>query len=274
MPRRIRYEDEEAPRPPGGPRSFLRSLVHAAVTLAVLAAMLYGAALAISRTGGFRDYVQADLSEALGFEVALHDARLTPGFALVVEGVAAGRFDSPGTPCIQADRAVVGWSLLAPEGTRLRSIAVETGRLAFARAADGTWTPRPLAGAAGLLLQGAADESGGPGPPAAVPGLRIALRGVDVVWWKADRSRQAACTGLSLDLTPVVLPGRRMVHVLAAAESFESTGGQAGPLRSEFLWGGDGRIALGVETRPAAAPDGLGPIPGIGGGRTGAGRRE
>lgn len=276
MPRRIRYEDEDAPPPAGGPRSFLRSLVHAAVTIAVLAAMLYGASLAISRTGGFRDYIQADLSEALGFEIALHDARLTPGLDLVVEGIAAGRLDAPGTPCLQVDRAVLGWTPFASGGTRLRSIAVETGRLAFARSADGTWTPRLLSGVAEVLLRGAGIDPDGPGaPPAAAGlGLRIALRGMDVVWWKADRTRQAACSGLSLDVTPVILPGRRMVHVLAAASSFEPADGRGGgPFRVEYLWGGNERIVLGGATN-APPPAGLGPIPGLGAGGPEAGPRE
>lgn len=277
MPRRIRYEDEEVAPPAGGVRPFLRSLLHAAVTLVVLAVMLYGAALAISRTGGFRAYVQADLSEAAGFEVALRDARLTPGLALVVEGVAAGRFDAPGTPCLQADRVVLGWSLFSSGGTRLRSLAVETGRLAFARSADGSWTPRPLAGAAEALLRGAGITPDAANPPAApsLPSLRVTLRGVDVVWWKADRSRLASLAGLSLDVTPVVLPGRRLVHILAAAESVEPVeGARGGPLRIEYLWGGGGRIVLGGPTNEPAPPAGLGSIPGIGSGKAGTGGRE
>ena len=276
MPRRIRYEDEEVAPPAGGVRPFLRSLLHAAVTLVVLAVMLYGAALAISRTGGFRAYVQADLSEAVGFEVALRDARLTPGLALVVEGVAAGRFDAPGTPCLQADRVLLGWSPFASGGSRLRSIAVETGRLAFARTADGSWTPRPLAGAAEALLRGAGID-----PDAARPSapprssIRVTLRGVDVVWWKADRSTLASLSGLSLDVTPVDLPGRRLVHILAAADSADPAGdGRGVPLRIEYLWGGGERIVLGGATNGTSPPAGLGPIPGIGSGKAGAGNRE
>ncbi|MBU4461349.1 MAG: hypothetical protein KJ579_12325, partial [Verrucomicrobia bacterium] len=87
MPRRIRYEEEDARRGTGGIGSAFRALVRAAVTLVVLAVMLYGAAMAISRTGGFRSYIQAEISAALGFDVAVGETKLTPGLVLVIEGI-------------------------------------------------------------------------------------------------------------------------------------------------------------------------------------------
>jgi hypothetical protein len=295
MPRRIRYEEDESAPAPGGVRSVIRSLAHTAGTLAVLAVMLYAAALAISRTGGFRSYVQAEISESLGFDVAVLDARLTPGLALVIEGITAGRFDAPGTPCVRADRATIDWSLFPSGGSRLRSIAVETGQLAFAQGADGSWTPRPLADVAEALVQGSGlgldgiraavrKAAGASAPPVAMvprsaapptlPARRVTVRGVDVIWWKADRSTLASLTGLDVEITPVEVPGRRMLHILAGAKSFARAGGEwISPLQIECLWGGGERILLNAAAgAPPAA--GLGPIPGIGDGRPGAGSRE
>jgi hypothetical protein len=97
---------------------------------------------------------------------------------------------------------------------------------------------------------------------------------VDVIWWKADRSTLASLTGLDVEITPVEVPGRRMLHILAGAKSFARAGGEwISPLQIECLWGGGERILLNAAAgAPPAA--GLGPIPGIGDGRPGAGSRE
>lgn len=283
MPRRIRYEDEDARRGAGGIGAAFRTLVRAAVTLVVLAAMLYGAALAISRTGGFRSYIREELSAALGFDVAVGDTKLTPGLVLVIEGLTAGRFDAPGTPCVRADRLTVGWSPISSGGTRLRSVTVETGLLAFAQGPEGDWTPRPLAGVAEALIQGAGlglDEIRGAvrpkagsapssktaaGEASAFPVQRVAVRGLDVIWWKADKSKLASLAGLNAQVTPVEVPGRRMIHILADAKSFERTGGEwISPLRIECLWGGGERIVLNAAAgAPPAPAAGIGPIPGL-----------
>jgi hypothetical protein len=283
MPRQIRYEDEDARPGTGGIGSAFRALVRAAVTLVVLAAMLYGAAMAISRTGGFRSYVQAEISTALGFEVAVGETKLTPGFVLVIDGIAAGRFDAPGTPCVRADRLTVGWSPVPSGGTRLRSVSVETGLLAFAQGPEGDWAPKPLAGVAEAIIQGAGlglDEIRGAvrakagsapsskpagGTATAFPVQRVVVRGMDVVWWKADKSKLASLAGLNVQVTPVEVPGRRMIHILADATSFERTGGEwISPLRVECLWGGGERIVLNAAAGASPVPAaGIGPIPGL-----------
>lgn len=283
MTRQIRYEDEDGPRRAGGIGAAFRALVRAVVTLIVLAAMLYGAALAISRTGGFRTYVQSEIADALGFDVVVGDTKLTPGFDLVIDGITAGRFDAPGTPCVRADRLTVGWSLISSGGTRIRSVAVETGLLAFAQGPEGNWIPKPLAGVAGALIQGAGlglaeirsavrSKAGSapsskvaPGGASAFSVQRVAVRGLDVLWWKADKSKLASLAGLNVQVTPVEVPGRRMIHILADAKSFERTGGEwISPLRVECLWGGGERIVLNAAAGASPAPPiGIGPIPGL-----------
>ena len=274
MAKRIRYEDDK--RNADGPsrfRSAVRSIRHLVVTLLALALMLYGAALTISRTGGFRAYVQSEVSEQLGFDVAVASAALTPRMELEISGITAGRPDAPGTPCVRADRVQIGWSLRpAPGIGRVRSIRVETGVVAFAQGADGSWVPSILAGAADELVKGAglglddlrrapapaAPEAVQPNPPAAgPPGLcRVVVRGLDVLWWKADRTKLAAIEGLDVDVTPMDVPGHRVLHIRASARSYERTRGEwISPFQVECLWGDGQRTLLNAALGAPPGPE-------------------
>lgn len=278
MARRIRYDDDAAPGSPGVVQSAIRTVRRLITTLAILAIMLYAAVLALSRSNGFRSYVETGLSEALGVEVSLIRVYITPGLELVMEDAVAGHPDQPGAAGAKAGRIVVNGSPWRPAGRRIRSVSVENGSLSLAPDASGAWAPAAVSAPIEALIHGAGldlqdmrpskggAEAGGTIPPVSIAAPRAAvspvphlrLKGVSIVWWKADRTRLAAIEQLDAELTPVDLPGRVMTHLRMEAGAFNGPGGEwISPFRAECLWGGDQRIVLDAALgapRPAPPP--------------------
>jgi hypothetical protein len=223
--------------------------------------------------------VETSLSEALGMEVSLIRVYVTPKLELVMEDAVAGHPDQPGVAGAKAGRIVVKGSPWRPAGRRIRSVSVENGSLSLAPDATGAWTPAAVSAPIEALIRGAGldlqdvrpprsgAEAGGRIPPLPIAGPRaiaspifhLRLKGVSIVWWKADRSRFAAIEQLDAELTPVDLPGRIMTHLRMEAGAFNGPGGEwISPFRAECLWGGDQRIVLDAALgapRPATPAD-------------------
>ena len=241
------------PRPPKPPRG--DALGGCLSTLVIVAAILYVSALIISHTAGFRTFTARKLAESLDGDVALRDAHPTLRLDLVLDGLTNGTPDTPGTAGLRAERVRLGWSFLRRPGCgRLRRLEFEKGRISFAQSGDGSWKPEVLSKAAAWLDEGTAFASQAlalptraartPAPPGgaeatAAPekapekkeapsadagdwnGREVAFSGLDVVWWDAASNRMAIVRGLQATVTPVTVPGRRLVHVAMHADSLD-----------------------------------------------------
>ncbi len=253
MTRHIRYEEEPAegamPSRPSfaGPGGALYGVVVGGVAIA---GILYAAALAISRTPGFRQYVANDLEARWGADVSVASARLTPGLELAMDGVAVTGAAGQAFLRGRADRVRVGgWF-----GGRNR-IVVTGGeaewRLDEAEAARTTNPPARIGAwlAVALDLIPANPETHGIGPA-------LELRGCSAVWRGTDGKPAAEAAGLLLHWTPVEVPGRRFVHVRAHVQRLRRPGAEAeGPLDLECLLAGEARFDLvPAPRRPTNGP--------------------
>lgn len=277
MPEKIVFEDEEAPAPRGRHHGWFRRLVLS--TIAVIA-MLYVAALGISRTAGFSAFAMERLSTATGLEMTARQVRLSPGLVLHVDDLRSGRATAAAGPGFQAARATLVLRLRPGSGWgSIVSCSAEDGWISFARESTGAWRPAALSGAAVWLhaieIPGleALVPTGATAPAPAhtapeperreeditverLPSVAIALRNIDVSWWGAGSNRLAALHDVDLDVTPDLLAGRKVVHVRFSAGAFESErGGSVSPVTFECLWCGPRRLllecALGAPRPPA-----------------------
>ncbi len=256
---------EETPAPSGRGGC----LGSALATACIVAVILYGALLVISRTEGFRVFVRKKLAEAVPMTFEIGRCALTPSLALRLERVRAVDTATPGAPEAAARRVLLRGRVDGWRRVRLVRAEVEDGHIDFVQAGEGSWAPGLLAEPAAWLVRmcglggglfdgdraapprGAAGPaaSGGGGAPAGGTALSLALvlRDVNAAWWAAGDGGTplARLDGVSLDVTPLRVPGRDVVHVRLAAERFDVREGAAlSGLDVEFLRAGDRQLLL------------------------------
>lgn len=249
-----------------------RPVVRVVVTVLVLAAVLYVAALLAARTDGFRSYAEEYLGEALG--VPVHIGRTWAAITLdvILEDVSTKGSEEPASPGFRVREIALQWSAfraLVEGGYLVRGIELKDVDLAFVAGPEGGWEPKGL----GRLGDGLARWVGvavdmseeSPEPPGEAdrvgrgkgqgiskkPSPRFWQKvGYDVgkanvFWWDAEGRELASAKGIDLRITPVNLPGRRLTHYLMnVARARTGDGRRVEDLKFEMLKTGAENIVL------------------------------
>lgn len=125
---------------------WLESITRFWITMVIIAAILYFAAYAISRSDGFRDIVQQRLSELAGTPLSIREARADAMMNLVLEGINDSANHTNQLPGIEIAYAKLKWRwipLLTGTGWPFKQLHVRDGTIRFTQATDGTWSPLP-----------------------------------------------------------------------------------------------------------------------------------
>jgi len=261
-------ENPTAARPAGWrPWHRLCGLVSTAL---LLSGILYGTALALSRTSGFRRLLADHLGAHLGEAAELDAAALMPNGTLRLANVRFGDPEKSGAPAVRIRRA--GLALDWPwHPHRLRAFEADDMELRFTRTAKGgDWSPQRLSsvgvgigrwiGLAFPFWRPAADDAAdlahrsegndeGDGVRGGFPRddmpTRIHLRNATISWWDEDGVCRAGAEGLDLEATTVALPNRRLTHVRLSADRLQGARGEEFvDLRAEFIAVGPHRLLL------------------------------
>ena len=278
MPRRTvipRHFEEDALRvdeaPPPPPHRF--SLIGFVKTTLAVLAVAYVAAYLASRTRGFRSYLEGFLEDRLGMPVQIGGARATWQLDVVLREVESRGASQPGAAGFSAEEAVFRWSPVRFGKRRLGSarytLEVVRGRLSFAPGESGGWepavfdkvrswlekwagfsVPRVKEAVPAVAAKPEAEGEGGAKPPVRLKPdfwerMNLSITEGDVVWWGRDGALIASAEGVELQVTPVRLPKRRMVHYLLTAETAQPAPGRSVQnLTLELLRAGSNEIVL------------------------------
>lgn len=211
-------------------------ITHGLGVLFGLVVILYAGLFFASRTDGFRGAVEERLERWLGLPVRLEKTALTPTLKLRLTGLASRESDKVGKPGVRAREVLVDWSLagwIQRDGVALRRVVAQGAVLGFAPGESGHWEPaalealsRRMAEWGGFQLSepaapaAAAESSSTNEPPrekqpASLDWERIALdiREGSVGWWDAEGRELAAAEGVTLRITPLTTPRRRLTHI-------------------------------------------------------------
>lgn len=239
--------------------------------LAVMA-VAYVAVYLASRTSGFRSYLAGYLEDRLGFPVRIGAAHATWQLDLVLEQVASAESDQVGEPSFSVDTAVFRWSPVrfgkARPGTARRALELRHCRLSFAPGESGGWEPSVFGKVrewlekwGGFVVPGFGEQvrqerADAPAQASiAKPAARLkpnvwerinlTVNDGHVVWWGTDGEKIASADGIELHVTPVWLPGRRMIHYLLKADEVQpAPGRRVRHFTLELLKAGSNEIVL------------------------------
>ena len=213
-------------------------------TVAILSAVFYVGIYLACGTDGFRSYAEEYLENHLGIPVHIKNVHATPMLDIVLSGVITEGLSKKGTPGYRAREAVVRWSVLnriRARGGILSGLELKDFAVVFAPGESGQWEPaafeklgswvaewgrfnleKPSASAAAGESKKSAD--------AILPlssavkdgfwdGVSLAIEGGSMSWWDADRREMAAADGIDFEITPIVLPNRRMTHYILTLDN-------------------------------------------------------
>lgn len=239
---RVRPEDDDAvPARRGAGRGTLTLFL-------VLVLVVYAAVLVISRTPGGRSLAADRLGDVFGFPVEIGAMHLTPSLVLELRQVrgraVAAREGDPRPLVLDIERMRLRLDLLL----NVRRIDVEKGGVTLVPQADGTWYPpafmpwvrwleqvsglgmgmdpaAPLAAEDQPLLRRLTTRLESLPDPQALR-REIRVRGLAVKWADAMGGELASVSRAEVDLTPVELPRRRLLHVRLAADAVRRHDGQ------------------------------------------------
>lgn len=221
---------------PGGaekkPWNPFARLVSIVTTLLILAAILYGGALLLSRTAGFGEIVRGRLETHLPLKFKIGGCALTPSLALVLTEVRAETPDHPLGAGVSARRVVARWNWRGVlfGGDALRELHAEGVDLHYALDAAGRWQPESFGQlsrwtAARIQLDLArytnlADRTAAPAPSAPADELdlfgeqRVEITDALIHWQVVADSEIARVEEASLTSSSVALPNRKVTHLL------------------------------------------------------------
>lgn len=247
-------------------------------TLLIVAAILYVAALVLSRTEGFRTLVEDRLSRAARMKVKIESCHATLGLSVVMRGIRSEETGAVVRAQAVCRRAVVDWALPGPGRRGAQAEVTAEGLEVDLAWVDGQWHPAALAGPAARVaewlkipLPQAQKAGGGPrnrqeellaeaAPQPAVwsgPPLQVSIGGGALRWWTDQPTPVAEAGGLRLAMTPLVVPDRLLTHYLVEAATINVRGDLlAAPVRMELLDTGEQQVLLGLRMGQAAAPAG------------------
>ena len=155
------------------------------------------------RTDGGRSFIEERLEKRLGMPVTIRETSVGWPYDLVMEDVATTGGADAGAFRVQTLR--VGWRIGA--GVR---IAMDRPELDLVRNVEGGWVPARFAKLGELPQQGIRDIS------RLTAGFRkktvLKLRDGRIRWTNAEGITLADAEGVRLDIAPIRLPSRRMIH--------------------------------------------------------------
>lgn len=182
----------------------LTRFVRFLVTVVVILLILLGTGAVLVRLEGGRTFVEDQLERVLAHELTIERARIGWPYELVVENLRSDGFGE-GAAGFSAKEVRIGWGI-RPRAT----VEVRHGTLRLVRDSEGRWAPDAFAGLGDLPVESISDISR----------LTAALReryavhvsDSDLEWDDAEGQLLAAAGGVTFDMTPVRIPGRRMSH--------------------------------------------------------------
>lgn len=265
MPRK-RANAWEGP-PPQKRSNPLRAAWGACVTILVLLLIAYVTGLFIGRTDGFRAIVAGRLENALGMPVKIDRVSLDAVYTMTLTGLETEGERRTGNPGLRVGSARLEWrwsDVLKRGKVGISRIELEKPTVAFGRDDAGGWTPKPVAPLADFVARQLqftfpSPPEARPAPPSTDAGrpsrpVEIDLKGIDtaivirrgeVSWWLDASAPHASVEGISLDVTPLSVPGRVLAHYLLTVKRAASKDGPAfRDLTVELLDVGDQQIVL------------------------------
>lgn len=200
------------PRPVGR-TSLIETITRFWVTLAIIAVILYGALLVISRTEGFSSLVRQRLETLAGIPVSIERVHASLSLDLVVEGLQGGANLTNQVPEISIGRAEMYWNiipLIRGRGWPFRDLKVTDCTIRFAQGTDGEWKPLTFLHRAIAPWVEIEDESGSGPSTAAIEYLRsvrahVDVSGVNIYWLGVNDESppRAVIRGLNFRAEPV-----------------------------------------------------------------------
>ena len=116
------------------------------VTLFIIGAILYVAALMISRTDGFRSVVRQRLEAFTGLSLQIDRVYAKPGLDLVMEGMRESVTNQTAIPNFEIKQLELSWRtlpLVRGKGWPFHRLHMADGRVQFTQKKDGGWHPFP-----------------------------------------------------------------------------------------------------------------------------------
>lgn len=139
---------------------FSTTLGRLLLTLLAIAAIVYAAALTISRTDGFREIVKEQISEKIGMPTAIESAAIDRRLQLVLEGISLSPRAGEDTPAgVEIAKATISFRPLSL--LRVKAIRLQGPEFVFVTDRSANIRPRqmaPLSVAVGDILQSLADK--------------------------------------------------------------------------------------------------------------------
>lgn len=223
------------------PKPQRKGRLRAVVTvLFVVLLILAVSGIFVSRTVGFRKYIQERIRENTGAEFNVESCRISWPYDLVLDNVKLAPRDAGSRGGMSFREVRIG--LRAGFEKRV----VLTGcRLTLIRTPEGGWEPREMEGFGDLkgvedlsTVMADLDEA-----------VRMEIRNGRVEWLDAQGAPVSSIEGLEFRMTPVRVPGRRMYHFhLEAREVLRPGGGRIRDVEREWICA-EGRPYLEIEYR-------------------------
>lgn len=268
MPRQRARFWEDPPPPPPKRKHPLRTAWNVFTTLWILAIIAYVTGWFVGRTDGFRSIVEQHLARVLGFSVRIARVSVDGHYNLTLEDVRSDDASRARESYATAQRIKIHWrwrKMLATLSPAVERIEVDRLTVAFQRDELGQWAPvrmvplgKTLADALRLPID--PDFAGATnGHPPSISGIfeqndafAIRIRRGNISWWPTVSAPSASMESLNVDLTPIDLPGRLMIHGSVTVKRVASLDGPAyQDVAVEWLDLGDRQISLRFDARPA-----------------------
>jgi len=235
MPEKVSARMAPAPEPRHG-RPILRMLV----TSVLLVSIAYVAVYLAIGTEGFRSYAAEYLGDRLGLPVRIRSSKATPSLNLVLGGVTVRSTDEVSRAECRIAELRVDWRLAGRDGGWLERAVMKDCVLTMAQRAHGGWEPgfasrlgdwlsqqcglkivKP--GSGGGAAQPPKDEAKQPVSdrrleldPGRWKGGVFSLSDGKIVWLNSAGVEMAVVEGVTLDITPLRVPHRKLVHYRAS----------------------------------------------------------
>lgn len=169
------------------------------LALILSATLFFGA-----RTKYCRSLVEDMLEKRLGAEVSVGRTKIGWPYALVIEKIACGRMDSGEGPGITIEEARIGFGAKTLWRARIRRCALN-----LVEDSDRTWSPAVFSSLKDLPWKNVTDIS------RVTETLRgwLQLSVTDSsITWHPYHGEKVWARGISFDMTPASIPGRKMCH--------------------------------------------------------------
>jgi len=235
----------------------MNAILRFVLTATILLVIVLATGAVLARTDGGRSLIEDRLGKKLAIEVSVARSRIALPYALVLEDVASKDFADGHAAGFRVEEVRLSASSVRRLNVRLRGVEA-----VLVRDEEENWLPECLSRLGDLPVL-PIDEC------SRVTGAirdRISLHARDglIVWRNDQGHTMASADGVSFDMVPVRMPGRRMFHCKAVVdEVLRPDMKRMTKVRREWLAGdgleyieierGDGADAVGWEADTAPA---------------------